>query len=203
MSLIKQLCLILALASFSSLAGAQTMFKCVQAGGKTSYQAEPCPDSTKEQVIKSDNRGGVQVVKPHVEKPVDPDAPLPTGARTNIPEKTDVKAESDRIEEAKPEVVADAAPSVPAPAPKKSLPVLAIVTLFLLGVAGIFGSIWSIVVAFRVSTMWGVLCLLIPFAHLVFMFVHWDRARRPFMFSLGTIAAAVVWGMTFSTSLNT
>lgn len=42
------------------------------------------------------------------------------------------------------------------------------------------GAIWLLVVAFKVEVPWGVACILIPCASLVFLMVHWDKAWKPF-----------------------
>jgi hypothetical protein len=60
------------------------------------------------------------------------------------------------------------------------------------------GGIMFLVAAFRVSALWGVAVLLIPFAGLVFLFKHWPAAKRPFLVQvagtvllvLGTVAGA-------------
>ena len=51
-------------------------------------------------------------------------------------------------------------------------------------------SIWLIVRAFGVSVGWGLACLFIPFAQLVFLFRHWEEGRKPFLVSLGGAAGA-------------
>lgn len=45
----------------------------------------------------------------------------------------------------------------------------------------IFGGIWFLVEAFRVSIWWGLACLLIPIVQLFFLIVHWRTAKRPFL----------------------
>jgi len=45
--------------------------------------------------------------------------------------------------------------------------------------AVIFGSIWFFVVAFQQDVAWGIACLLIPFASLVFTVKYWSKASRP------------------------
>lgn len=62
--------------------------------------------------------------------------------------------------------------------------------LALLGfIIALVGSIWFLVVAFRAHIAWGVVCLLIPIASLIFLVTHWGKAWRPFFMQ---IAGAVI-----------
>ncbi len=54
------------------------------------------------------------------------------------------------------------------------------------------GQIWMIVVAFCRHVLWGLAVLLVPFAALLFLFVAWSEARRPFFLSLAGGALALV-----------
>ena len=57
-------------------------------------------------------------------------------------------------------------------------------------------SIWFIIETFSESILWGLACLIIPFASLVFLVLHWDRAGKPFLYSLaGT--GVVLFGQVF------
>lgn len=59
------------------------------------------------------------------------------------------------------------------------------IALILLAIAVlIVANIWMIVAGFRVSVLWGLLNLFLSPAQLVFLFVHWDEARKPFFCSL-------------------
>lgn len=44
--------------------------------------------------------------------------------------------------------------------------------------------VWLLVAAFRQHALWGFGCLLLPPLAVVFLFVHWSRARRPFGLAL-------------------
>jgi hypothetical protein len=48
----------------------------------------------------------------------------------------------------------------------------------------VVASIWLLVVAFKQSILWGLACLFVPFASIVFIILHWDSAKRPFLFSI-------------------
>lgn len=85
-----------------------------------------------------------------------------------------------------------------------------IAILLLTGVGAlvvIVGSILLLVAAFRVSLGWGLASLLVPFAGLVFIPVHWAEARRGFLVSLvGTLllgGAAVLVTMNSQGKLET
>jgi hypothetical protein len=61
--------------------------------------------------------------------------------------------------------------------------------IVMLGVAiSLIGGIWLLVEAFKTSILWGLGCLLITPVSLVFIFVHWDRAKSPFILQLIGIA---------------
>jgi hypothetical protein len=61
--------------------------------------------------------------------------------------------------------------------------------LAVIGVAvAIVGSLSLLVTAFRISVLWGIGTLVIPFVGLVFVIVHWPNAKRPFVINgLGLI----------------
>lgn len=46
------------------------------------------------------------------------------------------------------------------------------------------GGVMMLVAAFRESALWGLAVMFIPFASFVFLFLHWDRAKTPFLVSL-------------------
>ncbi|HEX4494811.1 MAG TPA: hypothetical protein VIE43_04000 [Thermoanaerobaculia bacterium] len=57
-------------------------------------------------------------------------------------------------------------------------------------ILGLIGGLWLLVTAFRVSILWGVVCL-IPFGALLFAVTHWEDAKEPFLTSLvGTLIIA-------------
>ena len=49
----------------------------------------------------------------------------------------------------------------------------------------IVGAVWMSVVAVRISVPWFLAVLLIPGAVLVFVFLHWDVAKKPFPLYVG------------------
>jgi hypothetical protein len=66
--------------------------------------------------------------------------------------------------------------------------------MILLGIGVIVsavGGIWFLVVAFQESVLWGLCCLFVPFAALVFLIKFWDRAARPFFVQLAALVPIV------------
>ena len=54
--------------------------------------------------------------------------------------------------------------------------------LTLIGYLVVFiGSIWLLITAFQVSVGWGLVCLFIPFASIVFVIMYWEDAKKPFL----------------------
>ena len=52
--------------------------------------------------------------------------------------------------------------------------------------------IWLIIRAFGVGVGWGLACLFLPFAPLVFISMHWEEGGKPFLVNLGGAVAMVV-----------
>lgn len=66
---------------------------------------------------------------------------------------------------------------------------------FLLAIGGailVFGNIWFVINAFRVSILWGLGCLFLPFVSFFFLFTNWDKAKQPFLISL--LGGAILFG---------
>ncbi len=55
------------LVSMSTTGQAQSLFKCKQADGTLSYQGDPCPVTSSQQVLKADVRGTIKVVPPEAQ----------------------------------------------------------------------------------------------------------------------------------------
>ena len=58
--------------------------------------------------------------------------------------------------------------------------------IFLLVGLGIFiiGGIGFLIAAFRTSLIWGLCCLFISPIQIIYLFVHWDSAKKPFLIQL-------------------
>lgn len=55
----------------------------------------------------------------------------------------------------------------------------------------VIGGLWLIIEAFKTSILWGLGCLIITPVSLVFIFVHWDRAKSPFILQLVGLALII------------
>ncbi|MEO6171605.1 MAG: hypothetical protein ABIP02_00660 [Arenimonas sp.] len=65
--------------------------------------------------------------------------------------------------------------------------------LMILGlILAVVGGIWLLVVAFQTSILWGICTLLIPFVSLVFVVMHWQASKNPFLLQ---IAGGVLIGI--------
>ena len=65
--------------------------------------------------------------------------------------------------------------------------------LMILGfILAVVGGIWLLVVAFQTSILWGICTLLIPFVSLVFVVMHWQQSKNPFLLQ---IAGGVLIGI--------
>jgi hypothetical protein len=53
------------------------------------------------------------------------------------------------------------------------------------------GGLWLLIVAFRQSILWGLAYMFVPFAALVFIIVHWQEAKKPFLVLLLGLALMV------------
>lgn len=59
-----------------------------------------------------------------------------------------------------------------------------------LAIAFVFG-IQLIILAFRTSILWGLGYLFVPFVSLIFIAMHWDEAKTPFLRGLLAIPCLV------------
>ncbi|HUQ04443.1 MAG TPA: hypothetical protein VM261_18210 [Kofleriaceae bacterium] len=62
--------------------------------------------------------------------------------------------------------------------------ILAVVGLICL----LLGGITFLVATFRESVLWGLACLFLPFASLIFLVVHWAKAKDSFFIQLYGVA---------------
>ncbi|HEY0947089.1 MAG TPA: hypothetical protein VGD81_17535 [Opitutaceae bacterium] len=62
--------------------------------------------------------------------------------------------------------------------------ILAFVLLAAAMLVSLVYGIQLLILAFRKSVLWGLGYLLVPFVSLIFIIVHWDDAKRPFLKSL-------------------
>jgi len=67
--------------------------------------------------------------------------------------------------------------------------------LTLLGlVLAIVGGVWIAIEAFKEGLLWGIGCLLIPLVGLIFVALHWDVAKRPFLIQMVGVALYFLGG---------
>ncbi len=64
------------------------------------------------------------------------------------------------------------------------LPIVAFAVIAIAAIALLVSTIWFYYEAFKVHVGWGFACLFVPFAALVFLFMHWREALKPFVASL-------------------
>lgn len=69
-------------------------------------------------------------------------------------------------------------------------------SLFVIGfLIGLFFGIKILIIAFRKSVVWGLASLFIPFVALVFVIMHWDETKKPFLCSLLAIPLYILGGI--------
>jgi hypothetical protein len=74
------------------------------------------------------------------------------------------------------------------------------IALLVLGaVAALVGGLMVLVAAFRTGVLWGLACLLVPFAGLVYVLTHWEESRTGFLLNLAGLAV-VALGVLFQPS---
>ena len=56
----------------------------------------------------------------------------------------------------------------------------------------VIGGFWFLFVAFTEGIIWGLACIFLPFVSLIFMFMHWDRAKQPFLLQLAGSVSMVI-----------
>jgi hypothetical protein len=59
-------------------------------------------------------------------------------------------------------------------------------------IAAVVAGIWLLVVAFQTGVGWGLACLFIPLAALVFVIAHWEDAKRPFLAQLAACVPIIL-----------
>lgn len=79
---------------------------------------------------------------------------------------------------------------------------MAFVALALSGIGGIVslaGWIWIVIIAFQENVGWGIGCLLCPPASLVYVIMHWEKTKKPFLIEVvGVLISAVAQAIAMS-----
>ena len=57
---------------------------------------------------------------------------------------------------------------------------------FVVGLVALISFIWVVVIAFQTHIAWGLVCLFLPFATLVFAVVHWNKVWKAFLVNLAS-----------------
>jgi hypothetical protein len=66
------------------------------------------------------------------------------------------------------------------------------IAMFYVGcVVSIVAGIWLLVIAFKTSILWGLGSLIVPLVGLIFVFMHWEAAKYPFLWSVAGVALMV------------
>ena len=70
------------------------------------------------------------------------------------------------------------------------------------GIMAVVGGVWIIVLAFRKSIVWGLLCLFISPVAILFAIQNWAIAKRPFLIEIAGVVIMIV-GIALSGSAMT
>jgi hypothetical protein len=63
----------------------------------------------------------------------------------------------------------------------------------IIGIVGlVVGGLWLVVIAFQESFLWGLACLVIPFANLYFVITRWHKTKTPFLIWLAGFILMVI-----------
>lgn len=54
----------------------------------------------------------------------------------------------------------------------------------------LIGGIWLLVIMFQTSLPWGIIGILIPVTSLIFVVMHWEESRKPFLIN---VAGAILY----------
>jgi len=60
------------------------------------------------------------------------------------------------------------------------------------GLVATVAGIWLLVEAFKVSVLWGLGSIFIPFVSLIFVILHWGQAKKPFLISVGATVVMMI-----------
>lgn len=182
---------IISLLAWASLpTTAQTMVKCKQSNGTYSFQDTPCSTNSKQELNPSDVRGDAQT------------APREgAGANSQLAPPASLPPVTKIVPVSSPEPVLASDPgqadkSVDTPTasePKSGSKVL--LAIFVILVTA--GHIWMLIVAFKNSIIWFLLCLFFFPSIYIFSLLNWPEAKKPFLtlhFGVAMLIFAIVNG---------
>jgi len=58
-------------------------------------------------------------------------------------------------------------------------------------ILSVIGGIWLLITAFQESVGWGLGCMLLPIVSLIFVFLHWEESKRPFLIGVAGNVLAI------------
>jgi hypothetical protein len=58
----------------------------------------------------------------------------------------------------------------------------------------ILGAIGTIIASFKVGVLWGIGCLLLAPVSLIFLILHWDVAKNPFLLQISGLVLVFIGG---------
>lgn len=70
--------------------------------------------------------------------------------------------------------------------------VLGLIMFFVGAIVCVVSGIWLLILAFRESILWGLGSLIIPLVGLFFVILHWDVAKKPFLYNLLGVAIILI-----------
>ncbi len=76
--------------------------------------------------------------------------------------------------------------------------ILQVMAFFFIAIGSILaliGGIWFWIAAFKENVLWGLACVLIPFASLIFLILHFDKVWAPF--AISCLAALLLFSGSF------
>jgi hypothetical protein len=143
---------------------------------------EPAKPTTEDKVIVPIKPTGENVIKENPPVGTTPTPPAATTPTSPVPK----KFEPPKKPEIPPAIPGDPLSKVRTKPTMMAGAIVGIIGLILSAVGGI----WFLVAAFKVSIWWGLACLFLAPAQLVFLFKHWREARKPF--AVGLLAMGVI-----------
>jgi uncharacterized membrane protein YphA (DoxX/SURF4 family) len=196
---------------------AQTVYKCVQ-DGKTSYQADPCPDAAKQGAIKPQGNASTST---NVRNPRDGTRNIPTlevkeypplqplhycKGQDGISHGQREPCEPDQTEVSSIVTVSPSGKLIDVPLSSerpesneavavpsdKPMPIWKTLVTFLVVALCIIGTIGILIDAFKTSIWWGLACFFIPGVMLLFLISHWSTAKNSFFLVLAGVAIALL-----------
>ena len=135
------------------------------------------------------NPAGVEKLTATVvpEEPPEPEESMPS---ISIIQSSETPENQPEMPENQPETPENQ-PATPSKVPVAIL-IVSIAAVLIGAFISTIAEIWYIVACFQESIWWGLGALFLPFVSLFFLFMHWDRAKKPFL--MGLIGALIAVG---------